>query len=177
MKHIPNILSAFRIVLIPFFIWRLLAGDTVAAGSILLLSGITDFLDGQLARRFGWITPLGKVLDPAADKLTQVSISLTFAVLLRDYWYFFVILLAKDALMLLVGGYFLKKGIKLSGAKWFGKVSTFVFYVAMILLVFLPAMPRWIIMSLLVVVVVSAVVSVLLYIPDFLHYRKEIHSE
>ncbi|MDR2932121.1 MAG: CDP-alcohol phosphatidyltransferase family protein, partial [Oscillospiraceae bacterium] len=89
MRHIPNILSFFRIVLIPFFVWQMLAGHTFNAAIILGISGLTDLLDGFLARRFGWISQLGKVLDPAADKLTQVTVCVVLAIVYRKYWYFF----------------------------------------------------------------------------------------
>ena len=80
MKHIPNILSSLRIVMIPFFVWQMLTGNMLSAGLILLASGITDTLDGQLARHFGWISDLGKILDPFADKLTQTAVSVCFII-------------------------------------------------------------------------------------------------
>ena len=71
---IPNILSFSRICMIPWFMWVYLArGDSLSAALILLLSGVTDCLDGFIARRFNMISNLGKALDPLADKLTQVA--------------------------------------------------------------------------------------------------------
>lgn len=177
MRHIPNILSACRILLIPFFVWQMLAGHTVAAGVLLLVSGLTDALDGYLARRNNWISPLGKVLDPAADKLTQVAVCIVLAVLHPDLWYFFAILLFKELVMLTLGAYLLKKGAKLEGAKWFGKVVTFLFYGTMILLVFFPGAPRWLIFGLLGLTTACALTSALLYIPDFIRYRRQAAAE
>ena len=75
---IPNVLSLFRIALIPLFIWRYLTADTMLAyaqaAAIIALSGISDMLDGLIARKFGMITELGKALDPFADKLTQCAL-------------------------------------------------------------------------------------------------------
>ncbi|MEG0306191.1 MAG: CDP-alcohol phosphatidyltransferase family protein, partial [Oscillospiraceae bacterium] len=80
-----------RILLIPVFVWQLLIGNTTAAAVILAGSGITDLLDGYLARHYNWISDLGKVLDPVADKLTQVTVCVVLAYLLSDYMIFFII--------------------------------------------------------------------------------------
>lgn len=173
MKNIPNLLSAFRIVLIPFFVWQMLMEHTLNAGIILVISGITDLLDGYLARRFGWITSLGKVLDPIADKLTQAAVSILLMLRLRQYWYFFAFMILKDLLMLVLGGSLLLKGIKLDGAQWFGKVSTVVYYAAMILIVFFPGMPQWTIITLLALSTLCALAAALLYVPEYLRYRRE----
>ena len=177
MKHIPNILSFFRIVLIPFFVWQIMIGETLIAGVILVVSGITDLLDGQLARRFNWITNLGKVLDPIADKLTQAAVSVTLMIRLKEYWYFFAIIIIKDLIMLLLGGHLLRKGVEIEGARWFGKISTCVYYGTMILIVFFPTMPGWIIVAFLSLATICALVAAVLYIPDFLDYRREVKAE
>lgn len=170
MHNIPNILSFFRIVLIPFFVWQLRIGNNLNAGLILVLSGLTDFLDGKLARKYGWITSLGKVLDPVADKLTQTAISLSFIFLLKEYRIFFLIILTKDFIMLILGGWLMKRGAQIEGAKWFGKVSTFAFYVIMIALMFFPGIPHWLAITLLTVTTSLSVMAGLMYIPDFMHY-------
>lgn len=173
MKNIPNILSGFRLALIPVFVWQMLAGNTVAAGIILILSGITDLLDGKLARRFGWVTDLGKILDPIADKLTQFAVSVTLAVRLWDYWYLFAILVIKDLVMLILGGTLVGKGIHIDGAKWFGKVSTCVYYGATILIVLVPSIPQWAVITLLSLAVVCSLIAAVMYIPEYVRYRKE----
>lgn len=178
MKNIPNMLSAFRIVLIPFFVWQMMAGNTTAAAIILAVSGATDFLDGFLARKYGWITSLGKVLDPAADKLTQVTVCVVFIILYRQYWYFFAVLILKEVIMLTLGGYLLKKGVKIEGARWFGKVVTALFYLVMVLLIFLPGViPHWLAVSMLAVVTVCAMIGGLMYLPEFIKYRSQIKKE
>ena len=102
---IPNILSIFRIILIPIFTYEFLAeSDYTLAGIILIVSGLTDCLDGYIARRFNMITNLGKVLDPVADKLTQVMSALCLA--LKDFdimWFVLAFLVIKD-IALLIGG-------------------------------------------------------------------------
>lgn len=171
MKNIPNILSVSRIAMLPFLVQQLLKGNTLNAGLILLASAATDTLDGFLARHFGWVSDLGKVLDPIADKLTQAVVSVTLMFVMREYWFFFAIMILKDLVMLVLGGTLLKQGVKLEGARWFGKVSTVVYYAAMILIVLFRNLPKGIVVGLLSLAAVCALVSALLYIPEYLRYR------
>lgn len=172
MKNIPNILSLFRILLIPFFIWQMVRGNNGVAGIILLVSGMTDLMDGYLARRFNWISDLGKVLDPIADKLTQNAVCIILMIRLRAYWYFFAIIILKELVMLILGGYLLSRGVKLEGARWFGKISTGVFYVTMICIVLFPDMPDTVEFIALALSTVCALVAAGLYIPEFIRYRR-----
>lgn len=176
MRHIPNILSFFRIALIPFFVRQMLENHTAGAAAILCVSGLTDLLDGFLARRFGWVTQLGKVLDPAADKLTQLTVCVVLLYKMRRYWPFFVVLLAKDLVMLLLGGYLLRKGVKLDGARWFGKVVTVLFYVVMVVIVFVPSLPERLIFAMLGAVTASAAIAAVLYLPAFHTYLRGIRE-
>lgn len=173
MRQIPNLLTGLRIVLIPFFVWQMVAGNALAAGLILLASGLTDTLDGNLARHFGWVSDLGKVLDPVADKLTQTAVSLCLMYRIPRLWFLFAVLILKDLIMLVLGGYLTRGGVKLEGARWFGKVSTVVFYVVMILLVLFPSLSLEATVALLVLVVVCAVTAGLLYLPEYRRYRRE----
>lgn len=173
MKHIPNILSGLRIALIPFFVWQMLEENTLAAGLILLASGLTDTLDGNLARHFGWVSDLGKVLDPVADKLTQTAVSICLMIRLPQLWFFFAILIGKDLVMLVLGGYLTKGGVQIEGARWFGKVATVVFYMVMILIVLVPSIPQAVTVVLLVLAVGCAVGAGLMYLPEFRRYKGE----
>ena len=171
MKHIPNILSSFRIVLIPVFVWQMLSDNTFIAAIILAVSGLTDLLDGFLARRFGWVSDLGKVLDPVADKLTQVTVCVLLAIKMPRYWYFFALLLLKEVVMLLLGGWLVKRRVHLEGAKWFGKIVTTLFYVIMVIIIFFPGIPDAAVLLLLSLVTVVALVAGLMYIPQFRQYK------
>ena len=173
MRHIPNILSGFRVALVPVFVWQMLEENTVAAAIVLLVSALTDFLDGFLARRFRWVSDLGKWLDPAADKLTQVTVCVSLVVYLREYWYFFVLLMLKDFIMLALGGRLLQKGVKLEGARWFGKGVTVLFYFTMMLLLFFADLPSTVIGLILAVVTVCSFCAGMLYLPQYMKYRKE----
>ena len=86
-KHVPNILTMCRFVLIPFIFGSIVNNQYVAAFIFLTLSGITDILDGFIARKFNLITNFGKLIDPLADKATQIStlIALLFAGIIPDW--------------------------------------------------------------------------------------------
>ena len=72
---VPNLLTLIRILIVPLFAYLFLQGQLLAAVVVLFISGLSDFLDGKIARRFNQISALGKILDPVADKLTQITIA------------------------------------------------------------------------------------------------------
>ena len=73
MKHIPNILTMLRILLIPFFIYYFINESFMVAFIIFIVASVTDFFDGYLARKFQVISNFGKIMDPLADKLLVLS--------------------------------------------------------------------------------------------------------
>ena len=73
-ENIPNILTIIRFILIPFIFTSVVNNDYLAALIIFTISAITDVLDGYIARKYNYITDLGKLIDPLADNLTQVSL-------------------------------------------------------------------------------------------------------
>lgn len=140
---IPNILTYFRIALIPIFVVLYINSKEnlhfhVAAVIVVALSGLTDLLDGKIARHFNMITELGKVIDPVADKLTQCAVMICLAVRYPLMWAFIGALVVKEITMAVLGMVFLKKGRKLKGAHWYGKVSTVVFYIVIMALLATP---------------------------------------
>ena len=174
MRHIPNILSSFRIVLIPFFVIHVIRGEMVAAAIVLIVSGLTDLLDGFLARRFQWVTQLGKVLDPFADKLTQITVCVLFFVVFgHQFRLFFAFLIFKELVMLLTGAYLFRKDVKINGARWFGKVATALFYFSMILIALFPVLPVEVKYALLITICVCELIAGLWYLPEFRLYRRQ----
>ncbi|MDF2845182.1 MAG: hypothetical protein K0R00_3608 [Herbinix sp.] len=144
--RIPNLLCYIRFLLIPVFVVLYMKANQpkeyLQAAGIVFLSGLTDFLDGFIARRFDMITELGKLIDPLADKLTQAA--LIFVLVIKIEWMFLLLILfvIMQLFMLVAGIVMLKKGTKLNGAKWFGKVSTMVFYAVMLFLVAIPTLAQ-----------------------------------
>lgn len=134
MKHIPNILSALRIVMVGVFAGLFMTGQYIAALSVYVLAFFTDVLDGRLARRHGWITNLGKLLDPLADKLMVVTALL--CIYLGNpkpvYLVIFLLALIKETLMVFGSLVLLKQRIVVY-ADWIGKIATGMFAVGVVL--------------------------------------------
>lgn len=139
---VPNMMGYFRILLIPVFCWLFLTaeedGDYYAAAAVVLVSTVTDFLDGFVARRFHMVTELGKFLDPVADKLTHCALALCLASRYPLLWAAVALMVLKEGYMALMGVVKLKEGKKLDGAMWYGKVCTAALFVVMFLLMLFP---------------------------------------
>ena len=142
---IPNLLSLFRLALIPVYITVYLNAEEdwqyYVAGAILAISCMTDLIDGKIARRFHMISTVGKVLDPLADKATQFTLTLCLSVhypALRPVLVLFVI---KEGFQLIVGIIHFRKGKMLPGALMAGKICTTILFVSLIALVLFPGIP------------------------------------
>lgn len=183
---IPNWLSFIRIALIPVFAVLFVQGHQLVAVIVMICAALTDLFDGKIARKFNQVSNLGKILDPIADKLSQMAIVI---VLLYTYWenpikYLFFFFIVKEVLMLLGGAFLLSKGMRPTAAEIWGKVATNVFYIAMIIILAfgengalcnvthftLPSVVTWVLVAL---SAVSALVSLLGYVPGFLKQLKE----
>ena len=166
---LPNILCYIRIILVPVFCWLYLnAGtphDFAMAAVVVIVSGLTDFLDGQIARRCNMITDLGKVLDPIADKLMQLAMLVCATVRVHYMAVLVGVLVIKEIVTAVVGAVVIKTCRKrLNGAKWYGKVCTFVLYVIMIAFILLPDIPSNIRTILFALCLISLSVSFIMYI-------------
>ncbi len=188
---IPNLLSVIRIALIPVFAVLYLNGDKIVAVTILFLSGLTDLFDGKIARKFNQVSALGKILDPVADKLTQITVAIIFFILFRQsteplmniFGWVFLVFLIKELGMILGGLLMLVLGIRPGAAEIFGKVATVVFYSVMTLIMaFGPEVgafaPDYVMSDFFtgILVVISAVMTVvafLSYLPEIIRQFKE----
>ncbi|MDO5015342.1 MAG: CDP-alcohol phosphatidyltransferase family protein [Clostridia bacterium] len=142
MWTIPNLLSVVRILLIPVFIYLFYKGDILGAFIVILVSGFTDALDGLIARHFNQISNLGKLLDPLADKLNQVSIVIMLFIkfnssndkLIHSFSYVFIIFFVKEIIMVIGAVTLMMLGATPKSAEFYGKTATAVFYTVMILI-------------------------------------------
>lgn len=132
---IPNIISMFRIILITPFVVFFLRHDYIVAAIILIVSGISDFLDGVIARKFHQESELGKILDPLADKLTLIAVGICLIFIEPFVLPLMIIMVTKDLLMLIGGSIVIKQGVIPPKSKWYGKLSTVLFYVTVSLIV------------------------------------------
>lgn len=139
---IPNILSYFRLLLIPLFIVLYVQEDFTEALITLAASGLSDILDGRIARKYNMVTDLGKVLDPVADKLTQCAMMICVAMRYPAMWWLLGLHVVKEAVMLIMGWYVLKRTDTVNSAIWVGKLCTGVIYAVMMLHVILPHLPQ-----------------------------------
>ncbi len=137
---IPNLLSCIRLVLIAPMVLFILEENYLMAALMLLISAISDIFDGIIARNLDQVTELGKMLDPIADKLTLIAILISLSAVNRAVLKFAAAMFAKEVMMLTGGYILLKKGLKPPAAKWFGKISTVIFYICITVLVILRAM-------------------------------------
>lgn len=165
---IPNIMGYVRILLIPVFVvlyFNKLYGWSMVA---LAVNIMTDFFDGIVARKFNQITELGKFVDPLADKLTQAAVVVTLAFTHPLLWPVFVIEFIKENTMLFGGGFiYKKKGRKLDGAKWYGKVGTAITDFGLFFLLAFPRMSKAWANGIIVFIGVCMIITLAFYLGEF----------
>lgn len=142
---IPNLLSLFRLLLIPVYV-SVYRNATqpyayVAAGSIMAVSCLTDMVDGKIARHFDMVSTLGKILDPLADKITQLTVTICLSLKYPPLRPVLALFVVKETFQLVMGCIHLCRGKMLPGALMAGKVCTTVLFVSLIAMVFFPALP------------------------------------
>lgn len=171
MFSIPNLLSLLRLLLIPFFVLAFFAGfpihRAVAAG-ILIFSGLTDCLDGFIARRFHMVTELGKLLDPLADKLTQATVCICLFIAYPWLVWLLVLFIVKEGLMIAGSLGILRKGLSVGSSKWYGKLSTVVFYVVMITIIAFHRLPAQAVVALILIALGFMLFSFVMYLGVYL---------
>ncbi|SFB88548.1 CDP-diacylglycerol--glycerol-3-phosphate 3-phosphatidyltransferase [Alkalibacterium subtropicum] len=174
---IPNLLSYFRLILIPFFVYYYVIAETQAdymlATGILLLSGITDAADGFIARKFNQGTKIGQLLDPIADKLTQIAVVSVLMLKWRVFIFLFSLFLIKETYMTVQNIRLYRKSKRLDGAEWYGKIATIVFYLTMFIAVFFPNLSDVTVTSLVVLASAYQLLAFFYYARLFNHMHKE----
>ena len=131
---IPNILSLFRLLLIPVIMWLYIGKeDPVLTTVILALSGITDIVDGIIARKCHMVSDFGKAFDPLADKLTQIAMLLCLVTRFRWMLLPLCVMVVKEIIAGILGVLVIRKTGKVEGAVWHGKATTVSLYSMMII--------------------------------------------
>ena len=188
---IPNLISFIRILLVPLFAYLFMQGDFVPAVIVLALSGLSDCVDGKIARKFNQISALGKMLDPLADKLTQITLAvllfLTFNkaddTMLKAFSWVFLVFIGKEFIMVLGSVIMISVGLRPGAAEIYGKVATLAFYVVMVFIIgFGPevgafrnlfTIPNTLMMILVIISAILTMVAFFSYIPDVIRQVKE----
>jgi len=172
---IPNVLSLFRLLLIPVYVIIYLNArndsDYYVAAGILAVSCLTDMIDGKIARHFNMISTLGKILDPLADKATQFALILCLAMKYPVLWNLVVVFVVKESYQLIAGGINLKKGKMLKGALLSGKICTTVLFLSLILMVMLPNLSPSTINIIAIIDAVFMVISLVEYLITY--YKRD----
>jgi len=132
LKYIPNGLTIVRFLLIPFIIFYIFTGNYILAFIFFTLSGITDVADGFLARKYDLISNFGKLMDPLADKLTQIGTLTSLVITNIVPLWILVIVLSKEFFMICGASFLYGKNVVVY-SKWYGKLATVLFYIAIVI--------------------------------------------
>ena len=168
LKNIPNILSIIRICLVGVFVFVFFNNyphNLAWALVVFLTAGLTDVIDGFLARKFNWITNMGKILDPIADKLMQCTVLICMLTKQLIPAWLVVPFILKEFLMLLGGLLVIKKRQVIVVSNIFGKMTVVFFYAAVVFCIaardFLDKNPivLYMICSLVLIAAISAFVN------------------
>lgn len=178
--NVPNVLTALRFVLIPVFAYFLYTEHYIVAVILFLAGGITDVLDGYIARKYNLVTSLGKIADPLADKLMQIT-----ALLILSSWglnkipiWLIAIILAKEILLGIGAIILYKQDNFVASANWYGKMVTVVFYLAIIMLIFDKPFGRWMLFGkpfnllFFLLAVLAALFAFFMYVRSYLKIKR-----
>lgn len=170
---IPNLISIFRILLLPLLVWQYCWEENyISSIIILLLSGISDIADGIIARKYNMVSDFGKIIDPIADKLTQCAMIGCLAVKYRILLLVSGVFVFEEAFLTLMSCFAMKKKNTVNGAKWYGKVNTIIIYSMIVLLVILPGISSTVVNVMAGVCMITMTLSFLLYVNFFKNILK-----
>ena len=131
-KYIPNTLTVLRFLFIPIIIDFIFKGNYLLAFIFFTISGITDILDGFIARKFNFVSNFGKLMDPLADKLTQICVLGSLVIVkIIPIWILLIVMLKE--LIMIIGASFLYGKNVVVYSKWYGKLATVLFYLAIVI--------------------------------------------
>jgi cardiolipin synthase len=133
--NIPNILTGMRLLIIPLFGYYLYIGNYKVAVYLFLIGGFTDFLDGFIARKFDMVTSWGKLVDPLADKLMQITALIILTIQKNIPVFVLTIVIIKELLMVIGSIVLLKQNKYVVSANWYGKMATVLFYFAIVMII------------------------------------------
>ena len=181
---IPNLISLFRLLLIPVILWAFLKKqDRTLTIVLLAVSAVSDILDGQIARKFHMVSDLGKALDPIADKLTQLSMVICLSAVYPLMRLLLVLCVVRELCMGIFGLLVIRKNNAVHSANWYGKLSTVVLHGTVIVLLLFPNLPKQVCDGLIIACVICVTGSLTLYMRYFLSVllpgsgRKETKSD
>ncbi len=164
--NIPNLISLFRLLLVPVFALVFFSGredSMLLSAAVFVISGVSDMLDGYIARKYQQVTDIGKILDPAADKLMQTAVILCLCLKGIVPFWAFIIFLLKELLMFAGGAAALKKYDFVVHSNWYGKLATGIFYAVMIVILVVHDLNEVLKIALLAVAIASTLFASIMY--------------
>lgn len=174
LKHLPNILTVLRILLIPLIVIYIFTGNYILAFVFFTISGITDIADGFIARKFNLISNFGKLMDPLADKLTQIATlaSLVFTHII-PVWILLIVFL-KEFIMICGASFLYGKDVVVY-SKWYGKLATVLLYIAIVVSLLLKQFEisgiwKYLDLGLYTLALIATIFSFIMYVKDL--YQK-----
>ena len=169
-------LSFLRILFMPVFIILYINEKYYPAIILLLCSGLTDVIDGFIARKFNMITKLGKILDPLADKITQITIVICLSINHTMLIPLIILFCTKELLMLFGSYLLLKQGMRPSESKWWGKVGTVIIYTMLVLFLLSDIFPLYIPKISLTILMCITAISILYSLYSYFNIYMQIKS-
>lgn len=166
--NIPNTLTVLRLLLTPCFALLLGQGRRREALAVLVLAALSDGLDGFLARRLRQTTELGKILDPVADKLMQLTMMLCALQRVPRMWWLLALHLVREGCLGALGAAALRRGCPVPGARWYGKTCTAVLYAVLTAVLIWPELPADLLQGGLLLCCALVLLCLVLYARDFL---------
>jgi len=174
---VPNLLSLCRLLLIGPIVWLYIGKDRpLAAAVLLLLSALTDSLDGFIARRFHQVSDLGKALDPVADKLTQMAVIFCLLYRFPRFWPLFIVLCVKEVVVALTTILAIRSSGNMASARWHGKITTTLLYAAMTAHLLWPDLPALLSYGLIYLCLAMLLLSGGMYLTQNLRTMRQSHS-
>jgi len=138
---VPNVLSFIRLALVPLFLYLILTAQDALALSVLVISSLSDYLDGVIARKFNQITRLGQLLDPAADRLFIFAALIGLAARNVIPWWLFFVIVAREIMLVILGLISAHYGFGPLPVHHLGKVATAALFYALPILMLGQAFP------------------------------------
>ena len=174
LKHIPNILTIIRFLLIPIILIYIFTGNYILALIVFTISALTDIADGFIARKFNLVSNFGKLMDPLADKLTQIA-TLTSLVIIHIIPIWILIIVISKEFIMICGASFLYGKDVVVYSKWYGKLSTVLLYIAIVFSLLtkqfeLTGIWEYIDLTLFTLAIIMTLFALVMYIKDL--YKK-----
>ena len=191
---IPNLISVIRILLIPVIAVLYYNNYIWWTVFVIFISGLSDAVDGKIARKFNQVSNLGKLLDPVADKFTIFALAIVLFLKFKEaqseamqaFAWVFLLFIAKDVIMILGSIVLIALGTRPVAAEIWGKLATFAFYAVMVIIIgfgpevgaislYYPqyTIPEGLMFVLVVVAVVLTFVAFFSYLPSAIKQLKE----